>query len=101
MSLRIDKAHWLTTQNMIILASFNRTSAVPMGGKVVWPYSFPKFGAYIGDETETQFSFRNPSRKIKDFFGGKGHHEVYNKVTGVRQHNKHLFGVYRLHVSTC
>jgi len=27
--------------------------------------------------------------------------EVYNKVTGIRQHNKHLFGVYRLHVSTC
>ena len=26
---------------------------------------------------------------------------LYNKVTGVRQHNKHLFGVYRLYVSTC
>ena len=22
--------------------------------------------------------------------------EVYNKVTGIRQHNKHLFGVYRV-----
>jgi len=26
---------------------------------------------------------------------------LYNKVTGIRQHNKHLFGVHRLHVSTC
>jgi len=27
--------------------------------------------------------------------------EVYNKVTGICQQNKHLFGLYRLHVSTC
>jgi len=27
--------------------------------------------------------------------------KVYNKVAVKRQHNKHLFGVYRLHVSTC
>jgi len=27
--------------------------------------------------------------------------EVYNKVTGIRQHYERLFGVYRLHVSTC
>ena len=37
--------------------------------------------------------FREGNTKCSD--------EVYNKVTGIRQHNKHLFGIYRLHVSTC
>jgi hypothetical protein len=69
MSLCIETTHWLTVHNMtiLILSLFNGTNAGPRDDKAAWPYSVPKFGADIGDEAETSFSFPNDSRKIKVF----------------------------------
>jgi len=46
-----------------------------------------------GAEGRSDVNFREGIMKCSD--------EVYSKVTGIRQHNRHLFGVHRLHVSTC
>ena len=45
------------------------------------------------DYSKVFFFFREGVTKCSD--------EVYNKVTGIREHNNHLLGVYRLRVSTC
>ena len=56
-----------------------------------------------GDETWC-FTY-DPETELQIFFLREGitkcSDEVHNKVTGIRQHNKHLFGAYRLYVSTC
>jgi hypothetical protein len=49
----------MTNNSTILILSLFLIKPAPAlwGNKVLWPYNFPKRAAYIGEETEEQFSF--------------------------------------------